>query len=273
MNDERKVFLIDTSYVVFAKWYSALSWYKMSINRNPDVSQLLDSVVFQNKLAELFEGSIMRVLHAQGFDDGCIVFAKDCSRHTVWRRSHFESYKEGRTQNGNFNSEAFNYIYTHVIPSIIGRRNAVLIGTDGAEADDVIGVIRDHVRERWPGRPVVIISNDNDCIQLVDDNTCVVNLFLQDVGSRRGPLTPRQYLRCRVLSGDRSDNIPSIVPRCGPKTAARLVTEHDEDALAEMYKNTSYARNDLIMNLRNTPGELKAEIEMQFAAFDGGGGE
>ena len=264
MNACNGTVIVDTSYVVFAKWYSALSWYKMSINRNPDVASILESAVFQNKLANMFEQNLMRVLKQHEIPNADLVFAKDCNRHAVWRREHFDNYKEGRTQNGNFNSEAFNFVYTTVVPSILQRHRGCMIGTDGAEADDVIGVLKHHLREQCPDEKIVIVTNDNDCIQLVDDHTTVVNLFMQNVGVRRGDLTPEQYLRSRILSGDRSDNIPSIVPRCGPKTAARLVQEHDEPTLRSMYRNSHYARNDLLMNLRNTPQPLKADIIAQY---------
>lgn len=268
MNVDRGIVIVDTSYVVFAKWYSALSWYKMSISRKPDVSSILDSTVFQNKFAQMFESSIVRVMKQANIPNALVVFAKDCNRNAVWRRQHFDNYKEGRTQNGNFNSEAFNFIYTTVVPSILTRLPGCMIGTDRAEADDVIGVLAQHVRQRSPEETVVIISNDNDCIQLVDEHTSVTNLLMQDVGARRGTLTPRQYLTSRVLAGDRSDNIPSIVPRCGPKTATRLVQEHDEPALRSMYANSHYDRNDLIMNLRRTPPDLVDDIVQRFAAFE-----
>ncbi len=244
-----------------------MSWYKMSINRNPDISSLLESSVFQSKLMTMFENSLMRVLHLHDIPGASLVFAKDCHRQAVWRREHFDGYKEGRTQNGNFSSEAFHFVYTTVLPTILSRHPGCIIGTDRAEADDVIGVLKHHLRDRYPDLKIVIVTNDNDCIQLVDDNTYVVNLFMQNVGVRRGDLTPQQYLTSRILSGDRSDNIPSIVPRCGPKTAQRLVQEHDEPTLRSMYVQSDYLRNDLLMNLRNTPHDLEAEIMAQYDRF------
>nr|WRJ69900.1 5'-3' exonuclease [Oceanusvirus sp.] len=265
--EKASILLIDTSYVVFARYYSALTWYKASINRNPDVTTLFESPVFQNKFSDLFNSSINRVIDAHCDSDTIVIFARDCNRNSVWRRAHFEGYKESRTQNGNFNSEAFSHAYNEVIPRRLRSSGGSVIGSAGAEGDDVIGVIHAHLRDAGSTEIVVILTNDNDCIQLSDERTRVINLLQQDVGQRRGSLTPSQYLRYRILSGDRSDNIPSIVPRCGPKTATRLVTEHDEQALRRIYGDKSYDRNDLLMNMRNVPEDIHRDIIRQFVAL------
>lgn len=266
----RGIALIDTSYVVFAKWYSALGWYKTSINRHPDISVLLHSVVFKEKLSYMFEQNVIKVLTEHDMPDAFLVFAKDCSRKSVWRKNHYVNYKDGRAHSGSFNSDAFAYFYDVVIPCMLEKRRGCVIGVNGAEADDVIGVISTHMRMARPTSRIIIITNDNDCIQLVDDNTKAINLMLQDIGSRRGDLTPDQYLRSRIISGDRSDNIPSIIPRLSMKAAARVVQENDEDSLKRMYEGTFYDRNELLMNLRNTPDDISvAIIDMFSCNFDG----
>jgi 5'-3' exonuclease len=131
----------------------------------------------------------------------------------------------------------------------------------GAEADDVIAVAHRFLT----GVPAfcastVIISNDNDCIQLSDPSTRIVNLFMNDVGRRRGDLTPQQYLESRILAGDRSDNIPGLMPRCGMKTAVRLVTSGALSMQSD-HQRAAWARNDILMNLQHTPACIKDAIE------------
>ncbi len=267
MNISKATIIVDTSYVVFAKWYSALSWYRASINRNPDVYGVVESPVFQSKFLSMFDSGIQRVKAKFNIEHADVVFAKDCSRYSVWRRAHFSDYKEGRSQNGNFNSDIFNFVYSVAIPNYLRYNKGGVIGVDRAEADDVIGVMCSHISQNRPEHEIVIISNDNDCIQLVGPATRVVNLLMQDVGCRRGHLTPRQYLMSRILAGDRSDNISSVVSRCGPKTAARLVTEHDEDALREMYDPEFFDRNDLLMNLKNIPVDIRHQIIAKYDEY------
>jgi 5'-3' exonuclease len=258
------ILLVDTSYVVFAKYYSALSWYKSSINKNPDVSSVFGSAVFQKKFADMFGASVDGVIDKMCEPSALVVFARDCSRSSVWRRAHYEGYKENRAMNSTFNCEAFGHAYGQVIPQWLSRRGGGgVLGAAGAEGDDVIGVIHAHVRDGGRGDVVAILTNDNDYIQLADDRTRLVNLLHQDVACRRGGLTPEQYLRFRILSGDRADNIPSVAARCGPKTACKLVAEHDEEALRIMYGDV-YHRNDLLMNMRNVPGDIREDIVRQF---------
>lgn len=266
-SETRATIVVDTSYVVFAKWYSALSWYRASINRNPDVYGVVDSPVFQSKFLSMFDSGIQRVKAKFNIEHADVVFAKDCSRYSVWRRAHFSDYKEGRSQNGNFNSDIFKFVYSVAIPNYLRYNKGGVIGVDRAEADDVIGVICSHIANIKPEHDIVIISNDNDCIQLVGPATRVVNLLMQDVGCRRGHLTPREYLMSRILSGDRSDNISSVVSRCGPKTAARLVTEHDEEALREMYDPDFFDRNNLLMNLNNIPADIQKQITAKYDEY------
>ena len=255
------VAIVDTSYVIFAKYYSTLSWYKTFFDPNPDVSQLLQSSVFKHKYATAFTSGIAKICNATGLSLGRVMFARDCSKDSVWRRKIMPSYKGSRTQNLTFNRDVFHYTYAHVIPEWIEGHGGCSVGADGAEADDVIGVAHRFLKA-FPEfcSSIVIISNDNDCIQLSDPSTQILNLFMNDVGRRRGDLTPQQYLESRILAGDRSDNIPGLLPRCGMKTAVRLVTT-GALALQTEHQKAAWARNDVLMNLQNTPPAIRGAIE------------
>ena len=251
------VVVVDTSYVIFAKYYSTLSWYKMFMDASPDISQLMNSPLFRNRYATAFTTGIARICNAHSVPLDRVIFAKDCSKDNVWRRKIMPSYKGSRAKNQSFNRDVFQFTYTRVIPEWIEGHRGCTIGVDCAEADDVIGVAHRTLRAH-PSKcgTIVIISNDNDCIQLSDPCTKIVNLVMTDVSKRRGALTPQQYLESRILSGDRSDNIPGILPRCGMKTAIRLVTSGICSSLTDEQRAAKQV-NDVLMNLRNTPMELQ----------------
>ena len=39
------------------------------------------------------------------------------------------------------------------------------------EADDLIAVTKNYIRGKYPDKPIYIITNDHDLLQLADDNT------------------------------------------------------------------------------------------------------
>ena len=259
--------IVDTSYVIFAKYFATLHWYKNSVNRIPDIPDLFNIAVFRNKFGSMFNNCIYRLLERHGMPHrNSVVFAQDCSRDSVWRKDVFSAYKDGRTHNSNFNRDAFREVYASLIPQWIAQNGGCAIGAERAEADDVIGVLHDGLRSTRPTVKMVILTNDNDCIQLVDTHTTVVNVLFEDVGDRRGYLTPDQYLTCRILSGDRSDNIPGSLPRCGMRTAVRLVSDASVDRSGVEECKYCYDRNDVLMNLKHTPEAIREKIRTAFEA-------
>ena len=75
--------------------------------------------------------------------------------------------------------------------------------------------------------------------------------------SRFGVRTLGQYVLLKSIIGDRSDNIPPVKRGVGPKTAAKIVTNHDEYAKFSMAHAKALKRNfQLIMlpqSFINTP--------------------
>jgi 5'-3' exonuclease len=266
------VLIVDTSYVIFAKYYATLCWYRQNSRQEPQVETILQDPGFQARFGSSFDKSVARVCARFGVARRDVVFAKDCSKSSVWRRGIFPEYKASRAHNGMFNPEVFPHTFQTLLPRLIEANGGHIMGAEFAEADDVIAVVHQYARERMDA-PVVILSNDNDCIQLLDDRTHIVNLMMHDVGQRRGALTPPQYLASRVLSGDRSDNIGSIFPRCGMKTAVRMVTQLEPEQLREYIRQRpeimdKYVRNTTLMDLQLVPPEIRDRVlELLDAAF------
>ena len=76
-------------------------------------------------------------------------------------------------------------------------------------------------------------------------------------------LTASQYLIQKCILGDKSDNIPSVFPRCGKKTVAKYLENMDifnsqlnsSSDYAERYKH-----NQLLINFDNIPREIQDKI-------------
>ena len=251
--------VVDTSYVVFAKYYSTMSWYRKYVNGNPDIPSITENRGFLDKFQNGFEACMRKLCARFGVPPHLVIYAKDCSKTSVWRRAVYPPYKEARVHNAQFNRDIFRFMYSSVLPAFISKHGGVIIENESSEADDIIAVCKTCISGE-----LIIISNDNDCIQLEDKNTRVYNLMLHDIGRRKGELRPMQYLRSRIISGDRSDCIPSILSRHGMKTAARLVLTLGDEQLMRFVEDhgarESFERNSLLMDLTKIPAEMQEAV-------------
>jgi 5'-3' exonuclease len=134
-----------------------------------------------------------------------------------------------------------------------------------AEADDIISVFCRKMQEMHATteRKIVIITNDNDYLQLLNDNTHIYNLKDLDLRERLKGRTPDGYLRAKILMGDKSDNIPAVFPKCGEKTAIGLADNADLLAVmlakSESY-NTRYQLNTSLIDMACIPSDIKDGI-------------
>ena len=75
---------------------------------------------------------------------------------------------------------------------------------------------------------VIIIANDMDYLQLAGPRVKLINLkykYLTD--NKKWSGNPEEDLFCKIVMGDKSDNIPSIFKKCGPKTALKYYNDKD----------------------------------------------
>ncbi|MET0987271.1 MAG: DNA polymerase I, partial [Steroidobacteraceae bacterium] len=128
----------------------------------------------------------------------------------------------------------------------------------GVEADDVIGTLAQ--RAAAAGIDVLISTSDKDMAQLVNEHITLVNTMSGTVLDRQGvknkfDVYPEQIIDYLALVGDTSDNIPGV-PKVGPKTAAKWLTEYG--TVAKLLENAQSISGKVGENLR---GSLK-EIEL-----------
>ncbi|MDI1353183.1 MAG: 5'-3' exonuclease H3TH domain-containing protein, partial [bacterium] len=103
-----------------------------------------------------------------------------------------------------------------------------LLIIEGVEADDVIGTLAYQATQL--GRPVVISTGDKDMAQLVNEHVSLINTmsnYVMDIPGvqEKFGVRPDQIIDYLTLVGDSVDNIPGVT-KCGPKTAAKWLEEH-----------------------------------------------
>ena len=132
---------------------------------------------------------------------------------------------------------------------------------ENAEADDVIAVLANKLYNQDKSRLIVIISNDNDYLQLVNDKTLIWSLQNKLLNSKV-ETTSQEMLMRKILRGDEGDNIPSIVGNMSEKDITELIQNRDK---FESWLNTSdkrklFENNQTLIDFNFIPDEIRDSI-------------
>ncbi len=112
-----------------------------------------------------------------------------------------------------------------LVRQVVDALNIPMIEAPGFEADDVIGTVAVHARDK--GFRVVIVTGDKDFMQLVGPEILLFDSMrdkwtgVPEVEEKLG-LEPGQVIDYMSLCGDAVDNVPGV-PGVGPKTATQLI--------------------------------------------------
>jgi DNA polymerase I len=125
-----------------------------------------------------------------------------------------------------------------IVRQVLEAWDIPIVEVEGEEADDCIATLAAQASRE--GVRTIVVSGDNDLLQLVDDRVTVVltrrgisDLARYDVAAvrERYGLTPAQLPDYRGLKGDPSDNLAGV-PGIGEKTAVKLIAAYGSlDAL------------------------------------------
>ena len=129
------------------------------------------------------------------------------------------------------------------------------------EADDCIALFVKNLKENESN--ITIITNDADYLQLQSENVNIIALNYKNINASKNSFKDaRKDLFCKILSGDKSDNIPGIFKKCGIKTCEKLYDNKNLffEKLEKENANELYELNKLIIDFDNIPLELSSEF-------------
>ena len=114
--------------------------------------------------------------------------------------------------------------------AIIQAQGWPLLIESGVEADDVIATLA--TQAAAAGISTLIATSDKDLAQLVCQQITLVDTMSDTWLDRAGVIAkfgvpPERIVDYLTLVGDSSDNIPGV-PKCGPKTAVKWLTEYGD---------------------------------------------
>lgn len=256
---------VDLSYYIFYRWFALINWYKLSQKKELDVENILDDEIFMEKFEKLFWTTIEKFIKKHNLKDPNIIFAKDCLRANIWRNQFHDTYKEGRLPLKKFNGRIFTYTYKNILPKLEKEYNVKILSTDGAEADDIIAVLKNKLRSKYQTLDIYIITNDNDYLQLFDDHTYILNLKGFDL-KKRSKGTPKIDLYLKIIKGDISDNIYSIFEKKNVSENFAMKYVLNENDLTTLLSENEDAKkkfdnNQHLIDFNYIPEDIKQNIE------------
>lgn len=191
-----------------------------------------------------------------------ILFAMDDFLTKNFRKDLYLEYKATRiTTPKSYNVYAIKKYITDVIFKELELEKNYdyhMLMVEGAEADDVIACVCKNLAKDY--MKTILYASDKDFLQL--ENVEQFNLFGQKVEPKLCNIliTPKEYLNCKILLGDGSDNIAKVFSGVGPKKALKLI--HDTKTLKEKLSKDQNARKQFKLNKKLISfDEIPIELE------------
>jgi 5'-3' exonuclease len=253
---------VDGSYYLFYRYFSLLTWWK---NAYPEI-QIPDpfqNEQFVDKFRKIVVEHLEKIPKNLGLDKNTkphLFIGKDCPRETIWRVALFNDYKANRAngqEDGFMGGPFFKMAYNEDLFTKGGAKH--ILKYPNLEADDCIAISVKHILNTYANCKVYIITSDKDYLQLIEPRVKIMDLKYNNIAEKKSCLgDPKADLFCKIVMGDPSDNIPSVLKKCGPKTA--LKCWNDLHYFGERLKKENaveiYQRNKKLVDFDEIPCDL-----------------
>jgi len=258
---------VDGSYYNFYRYYALTNWWRNAYPEEP-LNDPFKSENFVEKFRKTFVDNLQQMPKKLKIDKKItpiIIVGKDCKRENIWRNSLFSQYKANRANgpdDGFMGGPFFKMAYEEELFQKGGAK--AILNHPKLEADDCIAISVKYLLEKYPDCNIYIITSDRDYLQLNNHNVNLYNLAYKNIAENKSSTgNPKDDLEIKIIMGDISDNIPSVFPKCGPKTAQKCIEDPEffkkkMDSNPEYYKQ--YELNKILVNFDNIPQELVTEF-------------
>jgi len=256
---------VDGSYYCFYRYYALQQWWK---NAYPD--EPLDNPYENEKFVEKFRKTFVENLEqipkklkinkvsikAQlPSIKPILIVGKDCKREHIWRNDIFKDYKANRSNDGFMGGPFFKMAYEEELFQKGGAK--AILKHPRLEADDCIALSVKYLLNKYPLCKIYIITSDRDYLQLNAHNVDLYTLTYKNLADGKTATgNAEDDLKIKILMGDTSDNIPSVFPKCGLKTAQKCI-EDEEFFKKKMADNPvyyeQYRLNEELVNFDKIP--------------------
>ena len=246
---------IDLSYFIFHNYYAKKRYFQI---QKKNIDNLIEDEEFL-KLFANFDNRINEIKKKLKLSSNTIViFAKDCQRCNIWRNNIYPDYKKSRKVDNEIGA-FFKYTYSNII------NKYHYIECDNCEADDIIGIITKNIVKHKCN--IYIITGDHDYLQLIDDEQYIRIYDLKYKNLKDKSLgNSKKDLLHKIILGDKSDNISSIHPKLGPKTALKYIENENElkIKLQDSSINKKFEINTKLIDMDKIPTNYQENIKNKF---------
>lgn len=232
------------------------------INSNPKIK--LD----ENLIRHMVLNSLRSYIKQFKEKYGEVIIA--CDNKRFWRREVFPFYKANRKKA----REESGFDWTLIFETLGKIREELkenfpykIIDVEGAEADDVIGVL---AARKAPFEEVLILSSDKDFVQLqkypnVTQYSPILKRFVKTDN-------PHKYVKEHIIKGDRGDGIPNFLSADNVFALGERQKTINSKKLNEWLDKTpeefcindmmlrGYKRNQMLVDLEFIPESIQSAI-------------
>lgn len=219
--------LIDTGYYMFHRYFASLIWFRIvKKDETVDVSELHNNSEFIDAFKGHIKADVLKFAMYPYFEKrfgprlplknkrvrNRIMFCLDCKRSDIWRTKIYPQYKASRKHATDMNMNIVGVFYDYLEELMKELQETVSISKlslDGLEADDVVYFTIKSLRPKYE-QPILVITNDNDFVQMVNLNVAVVNMKGVYLLERAIDQDPKINRIVKILMGDISDNIKAV---------------------------------------------------------------
>lgn len=272
--------LVDTSYWVFYRYFAIMQWWK---HTNPDIELFEDpynTPEFLEKFIKTFLESLegfkkKQKLHKQRSKPATpctIIAARDCPRKEIWRNKLYTLYKETRDKDDSFmGGPFFKHVYQDNNKLLYDAGINHVLKFPTLEGDDIVAITKKYLRNKYPDSMIYIIANDHDYLQLLDENTEIINFQNKSLRENKKVFPESEKnLFYKIVLGDKSDNIMPVFKKCGPKTCEKYY-ENKELFLEALTKDEEakykFELNKKIIDFNEIPKELVNEFLQEYKSI------
>ena len=264
---------IDGSYYNHHRYFSLMTWWK---NAYPNESLVnpIENGKFVDKFRKTFIDNVTEIPKRLDIDKNIhpiLIVGKDCKRENIWRTQLCKDniafqgeYKGGRKNNiehGFMGGALFKLAHEEKLFEAGGVQ--AILSHPCLEADDCIAISTKYILEKYPESHIYIITSDKDYLQLAGDQVELFDLSYRKLTEQKTCLRdPEMDLFCKIVMGDPSDNIKSVLKKCGPKTAIKCFQDRQyfEDRLKKENAYELYNFNKTLIDFDEIPQHLVDEF-------------